>query len=108
VELKKILTEIKTVNFSLVGKEKLVNTIKNRAKSSKVYAKEIDTGGLISSLYEKQSILEGQKRINAELALRMQSLTEVQENQEDLDRDVLANAKKLHRQQESLTQMRSM
>lgn len=34
-----------------------MNAIKNRAKNSKMYAKEIDTGALISSLYEKQSIL---------------------------------------------------
>ncbi len=64
MELKKILNEIKTINFSLVGKEKLMNTIKNRSKS-KVYAKEIDTASLISSLYQQQSTLEGQKQINS-------------------------------------------
>jgi hypothetical protein len=57
VELKKILNEIKTVNTSLVAKEKVMNSIRMKAKNSKIYAKEIDTVGLISALYEKQSIL---------------------------------------------------
>ena len=63
VQIKKILNEIKLVNFSLVGKEKLINAIKNRTKTGQnMYAKEIDKGGLISALYEKQVILESQKR----------------------------------------------
>ena len=57
VELKKILNEIKVVNTSLVAKEKVMNSIRMKAKNSKIYAKEIDTVGLISALYEKQSIL---------------------------------------------------
>jgi multidrug efflux pump subunit AcrA (membrane-fusion protein) len=108
VELKKILKEIKTVNFSLVGKEKLMSAIKSRSRGSRVFAKEIDSGALISSLYEKQAILEGQKRINGELSLRMDSLTEVQENQEDLAREVTANAARLLQQQEAVSRMRKM
>lgn len=57
VELKKIMNEIKVVNTSLVAKEKIMNSIRMRAKNTKIYAKEIDTVGLISALYEKQSIL---------------------------------------------------
>lgn len=108
MELKKILAEIKKVNFSLVGKEKIMTAIKNRAKNSKMYAKEIDTGALISSLYEKQSILEGQKRINSELALRMDSLVEVQENQEDLDYQITTNSSKLLKLQEKASKMHFM
>ena len=52
VQIKKILNEIKLVNFSLVGKEKLMNAIKNRTKTGqKMYAKESDKSGLISALY---------------------------------------------------------
>jgi hypothetical protein len=40
-----------------VGKEKLMAAIKNRSRAGKVMAKEIDSGGLISALYEKQAIL---------------------------------------------------
>jgi hypothetical protein len=40
-----------------VAKEKVMNSIRMKAKNSKIYAKEIDTVGLISALYEKQSIL---------------------------------------------------
>ncbi len=57
VELKKILNEINVVNTSLVAKEKVMNSIRMKAKNNKIYAKEIDTVGLISALYEKQSIL---------------------------------------------------
>ena len=59
------MNEIRIVNTSLVAKEKIMNSIRMRAKNNKIYAKQIDTVGLISALYEKQSILQGQKRINS-------------------------------------------
>jgi hypothetical protein len=72
-----------------------MTAIRGRSRAGKIMVKEIDAAGLISALYEKQAILEGQKRINAELALRMDSLTAVHENEEDLLRALTANSGKL-------------
>jgi len=39
--------------------------------------KEIDTNNLVTALIDNQTTLEGKKNMNAELALRMNCLTEI-------------------------------
>lgn len=90
VELKKVLNEVKNINSSLLNKEKLINVIKG--KKVRFNAKEITQAELITALISKQGELDNQKRINSELALRMDNLTEVEENQGDLDHQLLRNA----------------
>ncbi len=90
VELKKVLKEVKNINSSLLNKEKLINVIKG--KKVRFNAKEITQAELITALISKQGELDNQKRINSELALRMDNLTEVEENQGDLDHQLLRNA----------------
>jgi hypothetical protein len=106
VSLKKVLQEVKIINAGLVSKEKLLTTV--RSKKVRLNVKELGAAELITALICKQGELEQNKRINNELGLRMDSLIEVEENQGDLDRQLIANADQLLLQQDKIKRMQLM
>jgi hypothetical protein len=79
-----------------------------KAKKVKYSPKEITNEQLIAALISTQSQLQQKKNINAELALRMDCLAEVHENQQDLSAQVVDNAQALLQHQAKLQKMRLM
>lgn len=87
MQLKKVIIAVRNISHSLTAKEKLMNSIK--AKKVKYNLKEITNEQLIAALISTQGQLEQKKNINAELALRMDCLADVHENQQDLSAQVV-------------------